>query len=524
MTNARDSLLPQVKNIVFLMLENRSLDNVLGWLYAGSAPRHVFPNGSAAAYDGLVAGKFSNPDSNGSPVLVQPVPNQVWNAGYSPPYWDPFEMLRRSEATWPLPPYPWNPPRTWNGVMNQLFADQRALTGMPSQADGAPRMKGFLQDYYVPEMSQWKGHDILWSYTPEQLTVMNGLARSFAVSDRWFSSVPSQTNPNRAYSICGTSLGRESNQNWQAQEQFYTPTIFNSLARAGKSLGLYFTDYWMGSKSYTEYTFPGISDAQPEIAQLDMFFMRAAAGNLPDFSYLEPKWGGVASGGGTDYHPGIDWDVRPAEVFLRRVFQALRNGKQWAQTLFVVTFDEHGGNYDHVPPPWGAINPDGINGIENGFKFDLFGARVPTLLISPFVQPSTVFRAPAGSEFPFDHTSFIKTLLLWAGVDPGAAKLGKRMAKAPSFERMLAQDHVNSENPALELPQAPTQPASPVVLHPAGNRETLQRLLAGIPVVPTRTILGHNSTLSDIEADAARYRADPEKFEAELEASCAPKR
>src|SRR5262249_10238759 len=78
-------------------------------------------------------------------------------------------------------------------------------------------------------------------------------------------------------------------------------------------------------------------------------------------------------------------------------------------------FDEHGGTYDHVPPPWGAQNPDGLNGDETGFKFDLFGARVPTILVSPFVPPSTVFRAREedikNHKYPFDHTSFIKTLL-----------------------------------------------------------------------------------------------------------------
>ena len=67
------------------------------------------------------------------------------------------------------------------------------------------------------------------------------------------------------------------------------------------------------------------------------------------------------------------------------MYDAVRNGPQWSNTLFIITFDEHGGTYDHVPPPWGALNPDGLNGVENGFKFDLFGVRVPTILVSPFV-------------------------------------------------------------------------------------------------------------------------------------------
>lgn len=508
----RQAILPQVKKIVFLMLENRSLDNVLGWLYAGSAPDHVFPRNRPKEYDGLVVGRFSNPSpTTGEAVLVQPVPDGVWADGYSPPYWDPYEMLKKSPATWPFGPYP------WNGVMNQLFGDEKIIPGLPTPASGAPAMKGFLQDYYSGLMTEWKGHDVLWTYTPQQLPVINGLARRFAVSDRWFCSVPSQTNPNRAYSICGTSLGRESNQALTAQEQFDAPTLFNALAQAGKSWGLYFTDRWMGTKSYTEYTFPRMSGAgDSETGELAKFFQRAKEGTLPDFTYLEPKWGGIFSQG-TDYHPGIDADVRPAEAFLREVFQAVREGKSWDETLFIITFDEHGGTYDHFPPPWGAINPDGRNGVENGFEFDLFGARVPTILVSPFVKAGTVFRAPEGSRFPFDHTSFIKTVLLWAGVDLGSVSLGRRMPEAPTFEGVLADQPVNEGTLTVDATEAhPAASRAVKQAHPAGPNDELKALLDGIPVVPRRAILGKSNTLPEVQEEAARYRADPQKFEAML--------
>ena len=100
----------------------------------------------------------------------------------------------------------------WNGVLNQLFGDQDVIQGLPVPELGTPRARGYLQDYYSYFMVDWQGLDILWTYTPDQLPVINSLARAFAVSDRWFCSVPSQTNPNRAFSLCGTSLGRESNQ------------------------------------------------------------------------------------------------------------------------------------------------------------------------------------------------------------------------------------------------------------------------------------------------------------------------
>ncbi len=123
------------------------------------------------------------------------------------------------------------------------------------------------------------------------------------------------------------------------------------------------------------------------------------------------------------------------------MYHAIRQGPQWNETLFVVTFDEHGGTYDHRPPPK-TINPGSQRG-TSGFNFDRLGVRVPTILVSPFVEAGTVFRAPDASAHPFDHTSLLKTLLMWAGVDPASAGMGARMPVAPTFEGVLADDHVN---------------------------------------------------------------------------------
>lgn len=504
------SSLPQVKNIVFLMLENRSLDNLLGWLYSGSGqgPAYVFPAGSPSTYDGLVAGQFSNPAYDGwgnvQQYPVVPVPGGLGSDQDRVPAYDPYEEMKRDT--------------TWNGVLNQLFGDQKMIPGLPVQELGPAKMLGFLQDYYTPAMLGWKGLDSLWTYTPAQLPVINGLARQFAVSDRWFCSVPTQTNPNRAYSLCGTSLGRENNAPL-AIETFNVPTVINYLAQAGKSWGLYFTDTWQSGKSYTEYTFPQISQAGGdfEIGSIQQFKDRAKAGQLPAFTYLEPEWGygmGAFFKQGTDYHPPTH--VNPGEQFLSEVYQAVRSGPQWAETLFIVTFDEHGGTYDHVAPPWGAINPDGLIG-SDGFQFNLFGPRVPTLLISPFVKPSTVFRASQESRFPFDHTSVIKTLLGWAGVDLSTVNLGKRMPQAPTFEAVLDLDHVN---PAQAVPAA-AQSGSDVTSAALADRpRALNPLLEGIGFPAVKAILGAGG-LDAIRAEVARYRQDPEKFEQQLELGAA---
>jgi len=119
--------------------------------------------------------------------------------------------------------------------------------------------------------------------------------------------------------------------------------------------------------------------------------------------------------------------VALGEKLIHDTYAALRTGPGWPQTLFVLTYDEHGGCYDHVPPPWGATPPDSSAG-EFGFGFDRFGVRVPTLLISPLIAPGTVYRVPGGTT-PLDHTSVLKTVEQRWNIPP----LTARDAAAPGF-------------------------------------------------------------------------------------------
>jgi phospholipase C len=432
--------------------------------------------------------------------------------------------------------------------MNQLYGNQTMIGGMP--ATGAnPQMLGFLQDYYAHYMVSWQGLDILWTYNTGQAPNINLLAQQYAVSDRWFSSVPTQTNPNRAYSICGTSLGREANANLQAVEQFNVPTLFNALGSAGKSWGLYYEDVWQQGQCYTQYTFPQLTNApNGEVATMQQFFARAQAGTLPAFTYLEPKWGygkGSHYIQGHDYHPPTLID--PGEAFLAQVFSALCCSPQWGNLLFVVTFDEHGGTYDHVAPPWGAINPDGIIGTKWGFNFQQYGARVPTLLLSPYIAQGTVFREPAGSAQPYDHTSFINTMLQWAGVNPATAGLGNRVPAAPSFDGVLSptpvntfhvgpQDIVNGKIVAASmLERASNQHAqSSAAEAPAigldgnllGDAQHIQilddSLFEGIPFASVREIINNSETLADVQAWIQKFKANPAAFEASVAAGVTP--
>jgi phospholipase C len=133
------------------------------------------------------------------------------------------------------------------------------------------------------------------------------------------------------------------------------------------------------------------------------------------------------------------------------VYEALTaNAAAWAKTLLIITFDEHGGTYDHVDPGWGAIKPD-IHQGPDGFQFDRYGVRVPTIMASPWIPEGTVFREPAGSAHPYDHCSLIAGILKWQGVDPATARLGARVAVAPTFESVLG-DVKRSDVPRFNLP------------------------------------------------------------------------
>ena len=190
----------------------------------------------------------------------------------------------------------------------------------------------------------------------------------------------------------------------------------------------------------------------PNIAQhykrLDSFHELARKGELPNFSFIEPQWTfcdeieldqddpnfrflvGVQ---GNDLHP--PGDVRNAENLLANIYTSLISNKEaWNNTLFIVLFDEHGGIFDHVPPP-SSLAPD--DHFENGFTFNRYGVRTPALFISPRIKKGTIIRSD--SSFPFDHTSLIATLLKWRNIDQSKWNMGKRVDAAPTFEGVITE-------------------------------------------------------------------------------------
>ncbi len=237
--------------------------------------------------------------------------------------------------------------------------------------------------------------DIMGCFTPEALPVLSALARGYAVCDHWYASAPTETLPNRAFACAATSQGHMDDKT----HTFTCPSIFGLLGNHQLGWSIYGYD----SEPLTKSDFPDISSAAAShFGHFTDFTAAAAAGTLPPFTFLEPSW----SSSGNSQHP--NYNVALGEQLIHDVYEALRGGPGWAQTLLVITYDEHGGCYDHVPPPAGATPPDNDAG-EFGFDFTRFGVRVPAVLVSPLIPAGTVFRVPDGSV-PLDHTSILKTV------------------------------------------------------------------------------------------------------------------
>jgi phospholipase C len=156
----------------------------------------------------------------------------------------------------------------------------------------------------------------------------------------------------------------------------------------------------------------------------------AAEGDLPTYSFVEPSFIFDPN----DEHP--PHDVRLGEQFIFEVWNAVATGEAWNETLLLITYDEHGGCYDHISPPFGAIPPDDASKHgDQGFSFNRFGVRVPTILVSPYIQAGTVFRSATNT--PYDHTSILATLKEWLQIPSSAMLPSARIASAPTFDGVL---------------------------------------------------------------------------------------
>ncbi|MGW9629239.1 alkaline phosphatase family protein [Agromyces sp. NPDC055520] len=408
-----------IEHLVVLMGENRSFDNLLGRLYTADS----LPDG--ARFDGLEFGDYTNVAVDGSPV-----PAHVY-AGATD------HIMERPDP---------DPGEEYPHVNTQLFGTidpahnegrepphMTAPYNAPHDAS-KPDMSGFVRDYESKLTALRRGRapdpdevrQIMGGFTPDMLPVLSTLAREFAVFDHWHCAVPSQTFCNRSFFHASTSHGFVTNVLDGGYEKWLdaraAPTIFNRLEEAGVSWRIYFDQRQL--ISFTGFLHaPALEKywRTDHFATMEDFEQDAAAGTLPAYAFIEPRMVYDHN----DFHPPfgkfresdlddeavIDSavsDVRAGDALVSRVYQAVRggaaeSGSNALNTMLLITFDEHGGTYDHVPPP-SATPPNDDGAGEMGFAFDRLGVRVPAIAISAYTRSATVVNDE------FHHAAVIATL------------------------------------------------------------------------------------------------------------------
>jgi phospholipase C len=231
-------------------------------------------------------------------------------------------------------------------------------------------------------------------FTKDDLPFSCGMASTFPIADRYFCSAMAQTDPNRRYLIAGTSLGLIDDSFPSALPP--NGVIFEQFDK----YGITWKDYYSTLPTLGVFL-PLISDQTLArgLAHIDQFYTDAAAGNLPSFSLVEPNYGTQS-----EENPQ---DIQFGDQFVGQVVNAVMSGPNWPKTMLIWTYDEHGGYYDHVPPP-AAIPPDDVPpalvaGDPPG-GFDRYGFRVPCAVVSPYAKQNYV------SHTVYDHTSILKTV------------------------------------------------------------------------------------------------------------------
>src|SRR3954447_4502457 len=359
--------LQNLKHIVVLMMENRSFDHMLGALHAED-PR----------INGLT-GKETNLDTTNEPAPVKP----------------------SAEFQSQLDP---DPNHHFPAVHQQIF-DGGPLT--------KPTMGGFVKNYYGERKDVEHSRKIMYYFPKEKLPVLAGLATNFAVFNGWFSSIPGPTLCNRAFAHYGTSFGQVS------MDIFYYHkkplSVYERLVNAGHSAKLYYFD-----EASSTMEVVNLLQNQPKLfGTYQQFLEDCKLGKLPQYSFVEPNYTDHEDAGGeqiaSDQHP--DHDIQHGEVFIATVYNAIRqNPELWKSTAMLIVYDEHGGIYDHVPPPNcpkdGFTAPPDQTGVPGlTFEFDRLGVRVPAVLVSPWIPKATVVPGPGDANGrTFEHASIPKTV------------------------------------------------------------------------------------------------------------------
>jgi phospholipase C len=441
------SALPPIDCVVVLMQENRSFD-------------HLFGNWPAVA--GLAQGPFSN----------RPDPSKPAGAGNAAISAGQPALFAVAQGQ--------GPGHSLEDTNVQLFTTRTvAASAKLKPVDD----RGFVEQYKSelaadgvkeanPDLTP-----VMQTFASGQLPALTALAQNFVLCDQWSSEVPGPTLPNRLYIHAATSAGWAWDD-WSVLLD--SVTFYEQLQNNQRTWAVYYSD----QNEVAQYSRINTERANFKLYE-STFAADAAAGRLANYNFVIPRFAASNTDGPvTSMHP--PWDLRPGDQLVADVYAALRAGPQWPQSLYVVTFDEHGGYFDHADPP-AAVNPDGINSPAPGdtasfapaFTFNRLGVRVPTLLASPYLAKGQV------CSLPLQHTSVLTTVRRLFGI---TGSLTKRDAAAGGFESLFLATArtdtpatlVQAPAPAEELDATQTPPDDVMSKMAQGWRN----ITAGLPGAP----------------------------------------
>ena len=379
--SAVDGADPRIKHIVVLMMENRSFDHMFG-LMMSEIPE----------LRGVREGQWTNVDDKGN---VHALTDDAAYQG----------QLRV------------DPPHDFYSVRQQIYAHP----GQPAPQPPRPDMLGFAATYAraggIPG-------NVMKCFRPDRVPVVRALAKNYLVCDNWFAGLPGPTNPNRAFAHFGTSFGRVDNGPvwFVSVDGKLDHGVYRRLRDHRRKGRIYYYNLQSGTI--------GMTFLPSSYFGLYRDFVRDCKNNaLPDYSFIEPPY--VDQDDGTlaaDQHP--DNFIPAGEQFIRNVYEAARSSDElWRSTLLLIVWDEHGGIFDHVPPPT-LPYADSFRSPVPGFNFNELGVRVGAIVVSPYVTPGV-------SHTLFEHASIPATATQQFIGPPAQYSPYRREQGAPTLQQLL---------------------------------------------------------------------------------------
>lgn len=365
-------------------------------------------------------------------------------------------------------------------------------------------MSGFIDDYATVPGAEEKNYPAVMGYYPlDFLPVLHTLARNFTICDRWLCSLPGPTWPNRFFVHSATCNGHVA-----MPDGFYHPeipslhqpqdTIYNRLQDKGVTWGIFHNGLSQA------LLLEKLWDHPLHFHPIERFYEMCANPDrqdypLPRYCFLEPAFRGADE---DDQHPPAD--VMNGEILIAKVYNATRSSAIWEKCLLVVTYDEHGGFYDHVAPP-PAIPPDQHT---EEFAFNIYGPRVPALLISPWAPKAVVHNT-------FDHTSILRyvgdkwDLPPLTERDKGATSIGEVL----KFTSGVRQDTPLSVKAVIDAPVPVQADNSSVTNHEQGLLSFARYLDAAMEHSGDKAVAAYNRLVKEYQHDLdAKIDVAKERF------------